>query len=46
MLGAALTGWYETYYEIVKDGQFFRAIDEMHSKYGIPTSLLERYSPG
>ncbi|KAH7374222.1 cytochrome P450 [Cadophora sp. MPI-SDFR-AT-0126] len=31
---AALTGWYETYYEIVKDGQFFRAIDKMHKKYG------------
>ncbi|CAN9285974.1 unnamed protein product [Alternaria alternata] len=31
---AALTGWYETYYEVVKDGHFFRVINDMHSRYG------------
>ncbi|KAE8365518.1 cytochrome P450 [Aspergillus caelatus] len=31
---AALTYWYETYYEVYKGGQYFRVIDDMHAKYG------------
>ncbi|EFQ35390.1 cytochrome P450 [Colletotrichum graminicola M1.001] len=31
---AALTYWYETYYEVYKGGQYFRMIDNMHGKYG------------
>jgi hypothetical protein len=31
---AALTFWYESYYEVCKGGQYFRIIDEMHAKYG------------
>ncbi|KAF9884916.1 hypothetical protein FE257_000907 [Aspergillus nanangensis] len=31
---AALTYWYETYYEVYKGGQYFRVIDEMHAIYG------------
>ncbi|KAL7787160.1 cytochrome P450 [Trichoderma ceciliae] len=31
---AALTYWYETYYEICKGGQYFRVVDEMHKQYG------------
>jgi hypothetical protein len=46
MWEAALTGWYETYYEVVKDGQFFRVINDMHSRYGITTSILTLQSQG
>ncbi|KAK4243558.1 cytochrome P450 [Corynascus novoguineensis] len=31
---AAITYWYETYYEVYKGGQYFRMIDKMHAKYG------------
>jgi len=31
---AAITGWYEFYYDIAKDGQFFWKIEEMHKTYG------------
>lgn len=32
---AALSKWYEFYYEVVKKGQFTFRIQEMHKKYGI-----------
>jgi hypothetical protein len=32
---AALSRWYEFYYEVVLKGQYFRRIDEMHNQYGI-----------
>jgi hypothetical protein len=31
---AALTGWYETYYDCVKQGRFWREIERMHQQYG------------
>ncbi|PTB66762.1 cytochrome P450 [Trichoderma citrinoviride] len=31
---AALTYWYETYYEVWKGGQYFREVDKMHRQYG------------
>lgn len=31
---AALTGWYETYYDCVKQGRFWREIEKMHEEYG------------
>lgn len=31
---AAATEWYEFYYHLVKDGQFGRAVERMHEKYG------------
>jgi hypothetical protein len=31
---AALTRWYEFYYEVVKGGQFTFDIQEMHKKHG------------
>lgn len=31
---AALTSWYEAYYEIVLNGQFTFHIEELHRKYG------------
>jgi cytochrome P450 len=31
---AALTGWYEAYFEIVKKGRFTFKIDEWHDRYG------------
>ncbi|KAF2120196.1 cytochrome P450 [Lophiotrema nucula] len=31
---AALTYWYETYYEVYRGGQYFHVIDEMHRRYG------------
>lgn len=31
---AALTRWYEAYYEIVLNGQYSFHIDELHDKYG------------
>ncbi len=31
---AAISKWYEAYYEIVKKGQFTFKIDELHARYG------------
>ncbi|KAL4950976.1 cytochrome P450 [Aspergillus filifer] len=31
---AALTFWYEFYYDVVKRGQYFRQIEKMHQQYG------------
>ncbi|KAJ4244772.1 hypothetical protein NW762_014349 [Fusarium torreyae] len=31
---AALTPWYNGYYDLIKGGQYIWAIDEMHRKYG------------
>ncbi|KAL7803486.1 cytochrome P450 [Trichoderma aethiopicum] len=31
---AALTYWYESYYEIWQGGQYFRVVDQMHKQYG------------
>lgn len=31
---AALTGWYEFYYDIIKKGQFIWKLEELHKTYG------------
>lgn len=31
---AAVTSWYEGYYEIIKNGQYSRKISKLHDKYG------------
>ena len=31
---AALTGWYETYYDCMKDGSFWIQIEQFHKQYG------------
>ncbi|KAL4938472.1 hypothetical protein BDV06DRAFT_215067 [Aspergillus oleicola] len=31
---AALTFWYEFYYDVIKRGQYFREIEKMHQRYG------------
>lgn len=31
---AAITSWYEGYYEIVKNGQYSRKISKLHDEYG------------
>jgi hypothetical protein len=36
---AALTLWYETYYDVVQNGQYIFRIVEMHKKYGKPLVL-------
>ncbi len=36
---AALTEWYEFYYHLIKNGQFGRAVERMHDKYGEPLNV-------
>lgn len=31
---AAVTGWYETYHDLIRRGMFIWKIQEMHEKYG------------
>lgn len=31
---AALTGWYETYFDCFKRGRYWVEIEQMHQKYG------------
>lgn len=31
----ALTTWYQGYYDIWLEGQYFRKINELHAKYGM-----------
>jgi hypothetical protein len=31
---AAVTGWYETYHDLIRRGMFVWKIQEMHEKYG------------
>lgn len=37
---AALTSWYEAYYEIILNGQYSTKISELHDKYGAPNLLF------
>ena len=37
---AALTQWYEIYYDVVKGGQFTFEIKRMHEKYGVSVGWL------
>ena len=32
---AAVTSWYELYYDVVKKGKFLYEIEKMHDKYGM-----------
>jgi hypothetical protein len=32
---AALTGWYETYFECIKRGRYWVEIEKMHKQYGM-----------
>lgn len=36
---AALTRWYEFYYEVVLKGKFTFHIDDLHNKYGMHAAL-------
>lgn len=38
---AALTSWYEIYFNIVRDGQWLWEIKRMHEEYGMFDSLLD-----
>lgn len=40
---AAATGFYETYYDVVKKGKFLFEIERMHDKYGM--SLRQEKPP-
>lgn len=33
---AALTGWYEAYFDLLKRGRYWVEIERMHEIYGIP----------
>ena len=36
---AALTYWYEAYYDVVKKGKYVFEIENMHHKYGEPSII-------
>lgn len=36
---AAVTSWYELYYDVVKKGKYLFEIDKMHDKYGMCYSV-------
>jgi hypothetical protein len=36
---AAITGWYEFYYDYWKDGKYFFEIEKMHKRYGTYVEL-------
>jgi len=38
---AAVTSWYEGYYEIVQNGQYSRHISKLHDHYGAPAAQRE-----
>lgn len=33
---AAITGWYEFYFDCIKHGQYAFHVQELHKQYGIP----------
>lgn len=39
---AALTDWYEFYYDVIKRGKYTWRIAEMHERYGMQTGLIVR----
>ena len=39
---AAITTWYEAYYEVVLKGQYSRQITKLHEKYGRMVSVLRK----
>ena len=42
---AAVTGFYETYYDVVLNGQYVFKIKEMHERYGQSIRMLNQRSP-
>ena len=36
---AAVTGWYELYYDVVHKGKYLFEIEKMHDKYGMYSSF-------
>lgn len=42
---AALTRYYETYYDVVHNGKYTFKIAELHEQYGMETSLSHSYLP-
>ena len=42
---AAVTGFYETYYDFVLNGQYVFKIKEMHERYGQSVRMLNQRSP-
>lgn len=42
---AALTLWYEFYYDVIKRGRYTWKIAEMHKQYGRGLSSVELYPP-
>ncbi len=40
---AALTSWYEFYYDVIKPGQYVWKIKDLHAKYGGSPSLPSSY---
>jgi hypothetical protein len=41
---AALTLWYEFYYDVIKNGRYMWEIEKMHAKYGLFRYLSISYS--
>ncbi|KAL8929202.1 MAG: hypothetical protein Q9208_001285 [Pyrenodesmia sp. 3 TL-2023] len=39
---AAVTGWYELYYDVVHKGKYLFEIEKMHDKYGITAHIAHR----
>ena len=40
---AAVTSWYELYYDVVKKGKYLFEIEKMHDKYGMRCSFPIRH---
>jgi hypothetical protein len=38
---AALTFWYEFYYDVVKGGEYVYEIEKMHQRYGMSHSIMD-----
>jgi hypothetical protein len=42
---AAVTFWYEFYYDVIKDGRYSWKIKELHEEYGTPLKPPIPYAP-
>lgn len=42
---AALTSWYEFYYDVIKPGQFVWHIRDLHEIYGMQYALHAQFMP-
>ena len=41
---AAITTWYQAYYDIWLHGQFFKKLDRLHEEYGNPLRSQDRFA--